>query len=194
MNIKLILIIFLSVLSFARENPFAPIRDINNTDLIKKEKFKSIKIKLPDDARVLNSVIIQYQNLSGEIKSKKVDINKYIDWHNPIIVKQNQIKKSHQYITFPIKFIKFLLKDYKIYIYTKDKKIRDFFINNPNELILDFKRDAKFLAYVKKSIIKPVKKIVIANHDGYYRIAIFLDGRYKYKIKKIKKGYMIEFR
>jgi len=153
--------------------------------------FEETKVILPSDARILKEVIFVYQSVSGDIKEKKVKINKHIDFHKPIYI-------SHTPKNFPLKELNFLdlfkmyIKNKKILINTKDKLIRHFFLVKPFRIVLDFKKDADFLTikkFLKNSI---VKKVVVGNHDGYYRVVIYFDAKYMYKITKTDEGVKIE--
>jgi hypothetical protein len=84
------------------------------------------------------------------------------------------------------------IKNKKVFIKTKDKLIRKMFLVKPFRLVLDFKRDADFLTI--KRIIKNsiVKKVVVGNHNGYYRVVLYFDANYKYKITQMDEGIKIE--
>ena len=74
---------------------------------------------------------------------------------------------------------------------TDDKKIRDFMLNDPYRIVIDFKSNKTF--YTKSTKIKNsyFKKITIGNHDKYYRAVLYLDGYYDYKIIKKKSNFFI---
>jgi hypothetical protein len=186
-------LLFLSVFTFlfARLNPFVPVVQPQNTIIIHPSYFKNAKVFLPSDARVLKKIIFVYQSVSGDIKEKTVTINKHIDFHKPIYI-------SHSPETFPMKELNFLdlfkmyIKNRKIFIQTKDRMLRSFFLAEPFRIVLDFKKDADFLTikkYIKNSF---VKKVVVGNHSGYYRIVIYFDAKYMYKITKTDEGVKIE--
>jgi len=188
---RILILIIMNVLLFARINPFEPVITPQNTIIIKPQYFKRAEVFLPKDARVLKKIIFVYQSLNGDIKQKVVLINKNIDFHSPIII-------LHKFRNFTIKEIKFdsffslFIKNKKIFLKTKDKLIRDFFLVQPFRLVLDFKKNADFLTM--KRIIKNsiVKKVVIGNHNGYYRVVLYFDANYKYKITKEDEGIKIE--
>ena len=87
---KYLLIFFLSYLSiFARENPFA--------DVISKAAFpvstnipkvqtdlRRETFKLPNTARVVKRVTIEYQNLDGSVERLVKELDKKVDWHMPL--------------------------------------------------------------------------------------------------------------
>lgn len=188
---KKLLFLFILTFLYARINPFEPVVKPQNTIVINPTYFKETKVILPSDARILKEVVFVYQSVSGDIKEKKVEINKHIDFHKPIFI-------SHTPKNFPLKELNFLdlfkmyIKNKKILINTKDKLIRHFFLVKPFRIVLDFKKDADFLTikkFLKNSI---VKKVVVGNHDGYYRVVIYFDAKYMYKITKTDEGVKIE--
>ncbi len=199
----IVLILTLFVISLiARDNPFEPIESsatIGHTTYKKENRknFSKIEFQLPSSARILKSVSFEYQNLDGSLESKTVKIDQKIDWHDKLIVKKYdyKIKSSTQKIEKEknINFkdiVLFSIKNNTIQIKTKDKKLRDFLITKPYKIVVDFKREISF--YTKKYDLKSkyFKSIIIGKHDGYYRIAIKLDGKYLYNKTKTKDGYM----
>ena len=178
---------------FARMNPFEPVLTPQEANITKFSFFNKIKIKLPSDARVLKKVIFVYETLESDIKQKEIKINKNIDFHYPFIVSQPKEKFSIKRVIFPVCGI--YIKNYKIFIKTKDDLIRDFFLAKPFRLILDFKKNnVDFLTLSR--IVKDsfVKKIVLGAHRGFYRIVIYFDAKYAYKVKKEPKGILIELK
>jgi hypothetical protein len=189
---KIILLLFSIIFAFARINPFEPVINYDNTiKVVKQEDFKKAKVYLPKDARVLKKVIFVYQSLNDDIKQKEVLINKNIDFHSPIVI-------THSSQDFQIKEIRFdslftlFIKNKKIFIKTKDKLIRNMFLIKPFRLVLDFKKEADFLTI--KRVIKNsvVTKVIVGNHNGYYRVVLYFDANYKYKLTKMDEGVKIE--
>ena len=202
-----IFVFFLAMSLCARENPFKPVISLEKIGAAtnvkpNRENLKEIDIKVPDSARVLKKVTIEYQNLDGSISSKSVEVDKNIDWHYPVVlsqkrgVKQVGKKASRQkikpLILHPLKFLTLEVSKNSILFVTNDKKIRDFILLKPYKIVIDFKRDASF--YTKSVDIKkaPFEKITLGNHNGYYRAVLLLDGSYKYKLTKTLKGYLCE--
>lgn len=191
MKIFLYLTIFISLL-FSRENPFKPVVSGDTQVVIQKTNFSSAKMTLPDSARVLKSITLNYQNMDGTISKKTLKINQAIDWHYPINFYQKRKEVNFQQISF--KFIKFYIKNQKILINTMDKKKRAFFLINPYKFVIDFQANRSFLTYFRAVKNSFVKKIILGNHNGFYRVVFLLDGRYSYNIKKVKEGYLVEFK
>jgi len=188
---RIILFLLFTISLFARSNPFQPVVTNENNHIIKKDIFKKKIIHLPNEARVLKSVIFEYQTLTGSIKKIKTPINKDIDWHNPLILST----KIHTLNAKQIKvgFLDFYIKNHKLLIQTQDKLIRKFMLVKPFRYVIDFKADKNFLTFTKKTN-SFIKKIVIGNHSNFYRVVLYLDGAYKANIKKNDEGYLIEFR
>ena len=189
---KKILFLLIPFLLFARINPFEPVITPENTKIKNKQYFKEVKVYLSSDARVLKKVILVYQTLNSDIKEKVVNIDKAIDFHSPIII-------SHMKKNFPIKVLyfpvfKLYIKNKKLFFATKDKLIRSFFLAKPFRLVLDFKRKVDFLTIQRNIKNSFVKKIVIGAHSDFYRVVVYFDAKYSYKIKKDINGVLVEIR
>jgi len=188
-------IAFLFILTFlsARINPFEPVVKPQNTIVINPSYFKKVKVILPSDARILKEIVFVYQSVSGDVKEKKVKINKHIDFHKPIFVSHTIQKYEIKKFNF-LNLFKMYIKDKKILIRTKDRLLRNFFLVKPFRIVLDFQKDADFLTI--KKILKNffIKKIIVGNHDGYYRVVIYFDAKYMYKLSKTNEGIKIDIR
>lgn len=179
-------------------------------------------LTLPSTARVIESFTVTYKNLDGSIEQKKVNLNNSIDWHLPLFLSQSYNSSPSQKIdvktknknnninkkdihssnikttnTFEkletLKFISLYVGKREFKLVTKDKMIRDFLITKPHRIVCDFKRDIDMRSYVKKlKNYQIIKEFRVGNHKGYYRVVVELDGYYKYKIKKIKDGYVFK--
>jgi len=187
------IIIFLLLITYlsGRENPFIPVINNENRVIVKKNKFESASTMLPSDARVLKSVTFTYQTLTGEIKHKTIIINQAINPNNPFYVAELIKKVKSKFIK--MKFLKLYIKNYKLFIQTKDKMIRNFILVKPFRVIIDFKANKSFLTY-KKKLNSFITKAILGNHDGFYRLVLYTNGVYKPIIKKTAEGYLIEFK
>jgi len=182
--------LLIPIFLLARINPFEPVITPENTLVVKPEYFKKVKIYLPENARVLKKIVFVYQTLSGDIKQKEVEINKNIDFHKPIIVMHNIEKFPERVLKFSL--FKMYIKNKKIFIENKNKLIRQFFLVKPFRIILDFKGKSDF-STIKKFIKNSfVEKVVIGSHGNFYRVVIYFDAKYNYKIKKDVNGVLIE--
>ncbi len=207
------LILLLSVLCFSRDNPFVSVENISKSTNItpKNNTFQQKDFSLPDSARILKKVEIYYQNLNGSISKRVVNIDKKIDWHDEFMIthknskvkvlpimpktikpKKQEIVKKDDIKIFSFKdFISFKVARKSIKIITNDHKIRDFIVDNPYKIIIDFRRDTNFLTKSFHIDKPPFVSVVLGNHDKYYRVAIRLDGQYIYSLKKQKGDYII---
>jgi len=188
---KKLLFLLLTTVLFARINPFIPAVTNENNNYIKKAMFKQKSFTLPNDTRILKSVIFKYQTLTGTIKSLETPINKEIDWHNPLILSTKT--KNISTTKVQISFLNFYIKKHQILIETKNKIIRKFLLVKPFRYVIDFKANKNFLTFSKKTNTF-IKKIVLGNHNEFYRVVLYLDGTYKISIKNEQKGYLVEFR
>jgi len=180
------------LLLFARINPFEPVVNPENVDIKKLKYFHQIKVNIPSDARVLKKIVFVYQTLNSDIKKQEINIDKAVDFHSPIIV-------SHRLKNFPLEVLHFpnfklYIKNKKLFFATKDKLLRAFFLAKPFRLVLDFKRNVDFLTIQKKINNSFVQKVVVGSHTGFYRVVVYFDTKYSYKVKKDINGVLVELR
>jgi len=190
---KIIVLLIVNIILFARENPFVPVvKNTTNNKIVNKEYFTSKEIKLPNDARNIKYLIFKYQSLTGEIKEYKIAINKAIDWHNPIYITTKKYKTKIVEVNLP--FLNLYIKNHSVLIQTEDELLRKFLLVKPFRLVLDYKANRNFLAYEKKKINTFIKRVVLGNHKGYYRIVLYLDAKYKINLINTAEGYLIDFK
>lgn len=227
--IKVLIVLSLVFLILnARENPFFPSegeKDIvltTNQDSSKTPLNKA-SISVPNHARILQKVTIEYKNLDGSIESKSITLDNSIDWHLPIVISQNYpqvenkikdedkkkskiIPKVESKIAEPLKikadesdrvtleYLSMIVSGKTLKLLTKHELLRNFLLADPHRVVMDFKSDAEVKNYVKKDINSIFKKIRVGNHDKFYRVVVELDGHYKYSFKKIDDGYFLELK
>lgn len=86
-----ILVMFFLSFFYGRENPFKPVDSYKEqkakaTNIVRQyDDFEKKEFTLPNSARVLKYLKVGYQALDGSIQEKKIDINKAIDWHEPLV-------------------------------------------------------------------------------------------------------------
>ena len=198
---RLILFLFLTISLFGRDNPFFP-TDPNNEDtqttnrVEKLRPFTTEKILLPNSARAVKGIVIKYQNLDGSISSEELTLNSKIDWHEPFVIthklpSQNQAYKKSNIKTIKTKHVSFEIGKNKIKVKTKDKLLQNFLLANPHRVVMDFKHDTSFKLQTFFLKQAPFSKIRLGNHDGYYRVVIELDGKYRYKVQTKEKEYIV---
>lgn len=191
-NWKIYIFLIFPLILFARINPFEPVITPQNTIVVKPKYFTKKRIYPPKNARILKKIIFIYQTLSGDEKKQIIDINKNVDFHSPIVIVHKPVKFSMREIDFPN--FKMFVKDKKILIQTKDKLLRAFFLADPFRLVMDFKKQTNFLTIKKTLKNSYIKKVVVGSHSGFYRIVIYFDAKYSYKIKKSSEGIIVELR
>ena len=214
---KLAFILCLALACVARDNPFRAVENIDQATHQKSghERFKEVTISLPDSARIMKEVAISYQNLDGSVDTKSVTVDKNIDWHDTFklgivgaepsyheiqspqdaapehnltkVDKPAPLVQRSQHYDFK-DFIHFKIIGKQLIVTTDDVLIRDFLVSQPYKVVLDFRRDARFLTKTFKTGTIPFVSIVLGNHDRYYRVAITLDGQYDYVMDKKQKG------
>jgi len=200
-----LLLFFIPMMLFCRENPFFPV-DATQDILLTSNQDRSIPLlkratmKLPSTARTIESVTVKYKNLDGSIAIKTIELHNSIDWHLPLFISQNygaspEIPKVCKKVSYKkiasLPFIEFYAAGKKLKIVTKDKMLRSFLLVKPHRIVCDFKRQTDIGSYIK-NVKKPFlfKKIRVGTHKGYYRVVIELDGYYQYKVIRIKEGYL----
>lgn len=215
----LIRVIFIATLLLftlnARENPFFP--SVGEKDILvtsnesrTKTRLKRAAITLPTQARIVQKVTIEFKNLDGSLQSKSIELDNSVDWHLPIFISQSysqtskvqnfnstsksiiEQKKSKYKNLASLKQLSLFSSGKSLKLITTDKMLRNFLLVNPHRIVLDFKKSMDIKYYSKKNKKSIFKKIRIGDHKGYYRVVIELDGYYRYELKKLSKGYIIE--
>lgn len=210
-----IFLALVSVLS-ADENPF---QNKQNIDIIAPPVFQRDEVKFNSNARILKSVSFHYISLDGSENTITLDINKSIDWHDTYVVtrqsapnpsrildvsvtipeKNNSGTESNSSISLELPdqtgkiydFIAYTTYKSKIKLNTNDEMISNFSIGNPSKIVLDFKSDTVSPTKNIRLSNSLFKRIDFGSHNGYYRLVIYLDGKYDYDIQKDSSGYLI---
>ncbi|TKX30095.1 AMIN domain-containing protein [Campylobacter sp. MIT 12-5580] len=212
--------IFLLCLSLnADQSPFISPQSIDQNAIA--PEFDKAEIRFNSDARILKSIQLEYIALDGSTKTLVVDINKSIDWHNLYLLskasKPNSTAVLDVSVTIPEKalpteaelnsstefqfpenngkleeFISFASFNNRIKINTQDEMISDFIVGNPSKIVLDFKRDTAFnTKNIKLGSNTPFTRMILGSHKGYYRLVIYMDGKYNYRLEKDASGYTL---
>lgn len=180
----------------ARENPFVPTLNENDTSYPQTtpslDIFKSFNFMLPSTARVLKSVTITYQELDGSINEKKISIDKSIDWHYPLLItQQNALVTDLTKREYLIPPFRFEIDNKLLYIQTNLELIRNFILPKPFTIVLDFKRTSAIIDDSQSIRKKYFLGIIAQTFDDFYRVNIILDGNYNYKLRNTKDGHVI---
>lgn len=201
---QVFLLLSMVFLLLARENPFEPLvspqggfsaKEATNIE----STFSKETIELPSSARRLLKVTVEFQNIDGSVDTMEKQVNREIDWHYPILITQTSQKSpkvtpkkiDQKQVLKGTSFISFEVIDNILRIYTKDRLLRDFAITDPSKIVIDFKTDRNFNTRFVKTDTKIFKEIVIGEHKGFYRVAIELDGLYRYSLKYTDYGYEV---
>lgn len=90
--------------------------------------------------------------------------------------------------------ISFFINQNEITIFTKDSKMRDFLIADPYKVVIDFKKESTYTTKTLEFKKAPFISATLGTHDGFYRIAILLDGQYRYDLQAFNGGYIIKLK
>lgn len=97
-----------------------------------------------------------------------------------------------QHKTFePLPFIAFMIENRTLLVKNSHPIIRDFALAEPSKVVMDFERKSNFYSKTIPTGMDYFKEIAVGNHDGYYRVAILLDGQYRYRLEKTDEGYRL---
>ena len=88
--------------------------------------------------------------------------------------------------------LSFFINQNEITIFTKDTKIRDFLIADPYKIVIDLKKENGYGTKILEFQKAPYVSATLGSHDGFYRIAILLDGHYRYDLQAFNGGYIIK--
>lgn len=124
-------------------------------------------------------------------QTPKMEPKKEVSTPTPEVANKGIVVKSLSRVVLN-EAIEFEISDNRMMIYTKDKKIRDFLISQPYKVVVDFaKSQGSFTTKTAEFSKAPFVSATLGNHDGFYRIAIVLDGHYRYDITPVDEGYVI---
>jgi hypothetical protein len=197
------LLVFVSVLllfqnfAVSRENPFVPAVEqsqmpVTSSDPQIKESLDSQQIQLPQGAKILNTVTMHYQDSSGEIKTKEYTVDKKVDWHFPLVLRQTRGKQTTKNYKLG-DLVSITQEGYTALVRTEDMVIRDFHLSDPFKIVLDFRSKQAF-GTKTVSMQKPFEKAVMGSHRGYYRVVLQMDAVYEYSLRKTDGGVRIELK
>ena len=195
-NSIFIICLCLSCILWARQNPFESVitqkAEEHNPQSMHLEPLSSIEFVLPSTARIIKSVQITYQNLDGSIENKLIQLDEDIDWHYPLLIAQKAQGASYQSENrFKLGDFELVVNRNSIFIATRKKLLRDFILPKPYRLVLDIE-GVKSNEYQKIKLDKKYfSDAEISTHEGFYRISIGFDGRYKYHISPQRDGFVI---
>lgn len=186
-------------LLLARENPFIDYKEVLNSKIINLDEFQDRAFNFESTIRILNEISFTFTNLDGSVETKTVKINKMVDWHDTYKLLRISQRPKEISAFLSIKtpsdeqkdLLKIELKEKELKIYTKDALLRDLSAQNPSVIMLDFKHPLTFLE--KTAVLKnpPYKKIEFSSNKEFYRVKIYLDGKYGYELVRSAGEYII---
>lgn len=196
MRNSLLILCVLYCALWARDNPFESVitqkEEEHKPQNMHQEPLSSIEFVLPSTARVLKSVQVTYQNLDGSIENKIIQLDENIDWHYPLLIAQ---KAQGAIYTAENRFklgeFEIVINQSKLFIATRKKLLRDFILPKPYRLVLDIEGVKSNEFGQIKLNKKYFSDAEISTHEGFYRISIGFDGRYKYQISPQRDGFVI---
>ena len=202
----------------ADDNPFTTPQPIDETaNLI---DFERKDVVFNSDARLLKNISVTYITLDGSEKTLSFDINESIDWHNTYAFVKTKTPQTTPILDVSVttpeqfnltgelnstlnveipndngkleEFISFASYKKKIKLITKDQIIGHFGVGSPSKIIIDFKRNASFTTKnLRLKMGTAFNRLTLGAHKCYYRLVIYLDGKYNYKIQKDDSGFVI---
>ena len=180
----------------ARENPFesviTPKLEEHQAPSIHQDPLSSVEFVLPSTARVLKSVQVNYQNLDGSIESKTIQLDESIDWHYPLLIAQKAQGATYNAENrFKLGEFELIINRSSLFIATRKKLLRDFILPKPYRLMLDIEGTKSNESQKIKLGKKYFSDAEISTHEGFYRISIGFDGRYKPVITPQRDGFAI---
>jgi hypothetical protein len=161
-----------------------------------KSYFHKVTITPPENAKLLKTITLTYKGESGQDISQRVMVNKLIDPKNPIVVTHSPAPKIKILSYKVVPLFTLYVANHKIFIQTNDEEIRDFYLRNPDRLVMDFKTKSvpKFKTIVQKIKSDFITKMVIGYHgNGEYRVVLYLNKPYKYRITRFNDGLKVDF-
>ena len=218
MRSKIAILALFALFLSGNDNPFAPPQNIDESAFA--QDFEKKDIAFNSDARVLKSISLTYITLDGSEKTLNFDINQSIDWHRTYAFVKTKTPQTTAIldvsVTTPEKFnlsgelntsvaveipndngkltefISFANYKSKIKLIVQDEIIGHFSVGNPSKIVLDFARQTSFKSISQRlKLGTPFKRLDLGSHKGYYRLVIYLDGKYNYKISKDDSGYVV---
>lgn len=188
------LIIPFLLISFldGRENPFFDLstqKKVTSNIPDYTPSLGSVHYDLPNQSRVLKEVSFTFQNVDGSIETRKMQIDKAVDWHKTIMITQgsssapkSESVKGEKSADFG--FIHFNTSGKHLSIKTSDTIMRHFVLSEPNRIVIDFNHTGTFKAQQKALSGSPYNTVAIGYHGKFLRTTITLDGRYEYVLNR----------
>ncbi len=193
-KILIFIILFMNLL-IARDDPFTPL--VEPTDSIRPyygetSVFDKAQIELPNNARLIKQIEVTYQNVDGSIESKSISVSGKIDWRTPITISQQKIKNATN-VDSTLSAKDYSIDNNSIFIRYDGKLIRNFAMQNPHRIVLDFEKNLAQFKQQKIILNKPYFTMIrYGLHNDFIRIVVEMDGNYVYNISRKENGVVID--
>jgi len=178
----------------ARENPFFAIdpsmQTTTSNQIESIPSLDSVSYALPDHARLLKEVNFTFQNADGSYETRKLIVDRSIDWHKVLVISQESgtipptYKTTQEGSQADFGFIRFSSNGKHLIIKAADPIERHFVLTNPNRIVIDFKRSKRFDKIEKALNAPPYLGVTLTNHKKFVRATITLDGKYRYSLNR----------
>ncbi len=170
MRFVVFFLIVFSLVVIARDNPFTPPQtDSEHSSMTKKT--------------------IPIASVASKKRGPKIHPQR------PLVPKKTDksTQTSDRQIVFNTLKARFIVRENSVYIETKDRLIKHFYLKNPASIVMDFKSASDFAS--KREAIEGfgVIKIEMGAHGSYYRVVLRLDRNYQYNIENVKYGLLLKF-
>ncbi len=150
------LVLFITTAVLARINPFYLPEELQNTSLRAQEE------------RYSSSLQSSQSSLSSEAKSVVAS--------SLTAASISSTQSSEPLQTIDYGFVKIAFYKTKIAIATQDRLKREFLLDTPQKIVIDFAASRAFPSKKERLQTPLFREIAIGAHKNYYRIAIMLDG------------------
>ncbi|WP_300451812.1 AMIN domain-containing protein [uncultured Helicobacter sp.] len=185
-----------TLLLWARDNPFETVitqkAEEHKPPTMNQDPLSSVEFVLPSTARILKSVQVTYQNLDGSIENKTIQLDESIDWHYPLLIVQKAQGAPYSAENrFKLGEFELIVNRNTLFIATRKKMLRDFVLPEPYRLVIDIEGARDNQSQKTKLNKKYFSGAEISTHEGFYRISLDLDGRYKYTISPQSDGFIV---
>lgn len=197
--ITIILLIYISMFakSVMGHNPFKGSKKNGSHQTVELQPLKRVDIKPPKDTKYIEKIVITYRYLDSSAKRQTIYVKKTIDWQKGYMFIEDGSgdRKNKNIEISDLGFVKIKVSRNNVLVLTKKSLISSFYSPLDNKITLMIKDNVdNFLKNVYNLDYGAFKSLEIVNYSGYYKVNIYLKGRYKYYINELKSGVMVEIK
>ena len=156
-------------------------KDVDWHNTLMLQSLKNVLNKPQDETPIALPISTPTSTKKSDLSTPKKDV-----------ININVHHKSNEFVFSD--FMRLDINDKQLKILTPDTKVRDFLISDPYKIVVDFQRVSSFATKTLSLQKTPYMSASLGNHDNFYRIAITLDGQYRYDIQKVEDGYLISLK